>query len=104
MGSFSDKIVNSWSDFIKTAEEHRKDGNWIYRGQECSKWPLRSSLERALDSWKEDLRRGAAIERAMIRDFRRRYTGDHSIIDEDTLHCLALMQHHGAPTRLLDWT
>src|SRR5262245_43964646 len=40
----------------------------------------------------------------MIRDFRRRYTGDHSIIDEDTLHCLALMQHHGAPTRLLDWT
>ena len=25
-------------------------------------------------------------------------------IHEDTLYCLAMMQHHGAPTRLMDWT
>jgi len=41
----------------------------------------------------------------MIRDFRRRYP-DHAdtAVHEDTLYCLALMQHHGAPTRLMDWT
>jgi hypothetical protein len=41
----------------------------------------------------------------MIRDFLRRYP-DHAdaAIREDTLYCLAMMQHHGAPTRLMDWT
>jgi FRG domain len=103
MVSFVPKTIYSWSDFVETADEHRS-GRWIYRGQRCHNWSLMSNFERALGGWEVDILNGATIEWEMIRDFRRRYIGDHSIIDKDTLHCLALMQHHGAPTRLMDWT
>lgn len=48
---------------------------------------------------------GAREERA-IRIFRRKahnYLSNPMALDDD-LRCLALMQHHGAPTRLLDFT
>jgi hypothetical protein len=104
MSSFIVKTVNSWSEFLKAISEHKIKHQWIYRGHRCGKWELKSSLERELDAWGEDLRRAGDFEEEMIRDFKRRYAGDHTIIDRDTLHCLALMQHHFAPTRLLDWT
>ena len=41
----------------------------------------------------------------MIRDFRRKYDGvDRQDVENDTLYCMSLMRHFGAPTRLLDWT
>jgi FRG domain len=41
----------------------------------------------------------------MIRDFRRKYRADdQTLVGLDTLYCLSVMQHYGAPTRLLDWT
>ena len=47
-----------------------------------------------------------AREARAIRIFRRKahnYLDDPRALDDD-LRCLALMQHHGAPTRLLDFT
>jgi hypothetical protein len=76
---------------------------WIFRGQEDD-WPLKSTLERALEDYGFCLNRAKDIEKEMIRDFRRRYAGlDRDLVLNDTLFCLSLMQHHGAPTRLLDW-
>jgi hypothetical protein len=49
--------------------------------------------------------RGEAIEFQTIREFRRRLREpEYHRVQGDTLYCLALMQHHGAPTRLLDCT
>ena len=99
---YSSTLVKSWADFIGALRD--QDGRWIYRGQQKD-WQLCTSLERALLNWNIDLTNAPAIERQMIRDFRRQYRGEHyARVNNDTLDCLALMQHHGAPTRLLDWT
>jgi len=98
---FSTVQVNSWTDF--TAALSNQNGRWIYRGQ-SQDWPLETSIERSLNRWEIDLTDAPEIERQFIRDFRRQYRGKHHVlVNGDCLHCLALMQHHGAPTRLLDF-
>lgn len=94
--------VTSWSKFVAIISNH--DSHWTYRGQR-SDWRLKTSLERGLSDWKIPLVEGPAVESQIVREFRRKYRGaDQARLNSDTLYCLALMQHHGAPTRLLDWT
>jgi hypothetical protein len=99
---FTEVIIDSWKafdDLVLRAHEP-----WIYRGQP-NDWDLTTSLERALIHWSIDLSKAPKIEQVMIRDFRRQYRGARwEIVSADTFFCLALMQHHGAPTRLLDFT
>jgi len=99
---FQVQDIRTWSEF--TDFVCSLSGEWAYRGQ-THDWPLRTSLERALNNWEVDLAEGPDVERQIIRDFRRRYRGEAEYrVNSDTLFCLALMQHYGAPTRLLDWT
>ena len=99
---FAEEIITSWRAFTNSEVLDRK--NWIFRGQSEDK-PLRTTLERGLLSWGIGLTRGPAIERALVREFRRRLRGEeYTRVEDNTLYCLALMQHHGAPTRLLDCT
>jgi len=74
------------------------DAKWAFRGQ-GKDWPLTATIERfAL--------RPEVAQDYVIREFRRRvhhYSTSAPQCDDD-LEWLALMQHHGAPTRLLDWT
>jgi hypothetical protein len=78
---------------------------WLFRGMP-SDFPLQTSLERVLMDAGIDLREAPPIERKLLKEFKRRahcYLGalpTHG----DVLGWLALMQHYGAPTRLLDWT
>lgn len=79
------------------------NADWVFRGQ-SHPWPLKPTLERIADP--AIVRRFGTVEKPLIREFMSRvhqYTAD--VPDEDDeLGCLALMQHYGAPTRLLDWT
>lgn len=95
--------VQSWRQFL---EETSKLDQWAFRGQAKSGLPLYSSLSRHLmmlgsppDDW-------SIREKRAIRVFKRKahvHISDHSIL-YNTLRCLAMMQHHGAATRLLDFT
>jgi hypothetical protein len=81
-------------------EELRKfdDTKWAFRGQ-GKDWQLTATIERCA-------RRPGIAEDYLMREFRRRvhhYSTGAPDRDDD-LEWLALMQHHGAPTRLLDWT
>jgi hypothetical protein len=76
----------------------------FYRGQEHD-WPLRPSLERWVNAWGYPLNESLALESELVREFRRRLRGDeHAFVQDDLLNCLALIRHHGGPTRLLDCT
>jgi hypothetical protein len=82
-----------------------QSAGWIFRGQaRYESNELQTSLERAASFLKKDI---AELERQILWDFKRRATlsGEHSLpANEDIFQWLALLQHHGAPTRLLDFT
>jgi len=84
------------------------DGDWVFRGQVNSEWSLQPGIERLLPSnaiW-PDQSVLCNLEKLGLDDFKR---GAHHFLREDVapktkLGWLSLMQHHGAPTRLLDFT
>src|ERR1035438_2080011 len=76
---------------------------WVFRGQANARWSLTTSLERAA-TW-----RHLPIDHAesqLISAFKSQahlYEADVPPLEND-LDWVALMQHHGCPTRLLDFT
>lgn len=95
--------VVTWDDF--NAWSASRDG-WAFRGEHDASWPLISSLARRLMQTKLPRALWREREERALRVFRRKahvYLPDRSVLS-DTLRCLAMMQHHGAPTRLLDFT
>ena len=96
--------VSSWQEFLTLVESETLRG-WAFRGQCDANWDLESSLTRRLKEYVSSERWQEQEGRA-IRVFKRKahyFLNDKSALDDD-FRCLALMQHHGAPTRLLDFT
>jgi hypothetical protein len=96
------KTIDTWDAFLHQLTRYKGSYTWVFRGQPAA--PLKTSLERECD--KNSIPKCARnLEDDMIKEFRRQYTGpDQDRVCKDTLYCLALMRHHGAPTRLLDWS
>ncbi len=101
--SFVSETIKTWEDLERELFGQQELGEWAYRGQPRDK-PLAPTLQRKLENLNIELLHAAAIEKETIRDFERRYPGDDRYKLKNKLYCLGLMQHYGAPTRLLDWT
>jgi FRG domain len=78
----------------------------MFRGQTDAKWPLTTSLDRALNRFTPPVVDRRSAETFLLREFRQHFYRYSQYVphNEDVLEWLSLMQHHGAPTRLLDWT
>jgi FRG domain len=101
--TFTEYRLSGWEEFTAVAEA--LDG-WAFRGQEDARWELVSLLTRRLRDFCPDSALWPLREERAMRIFRRKahiYFQDRLALSDD-LRCLALMQHHGAPTRLLDFT
>jgi len=102
MGAFRQHVIGGREDFFEVPRA--LSGSWAFRGQRRDV-PLCTTLELACAEYDIDLAEASGIEQQLIRAFRRQYEGaDRDLVMGDMLYCLALMRHHGAPARLLDWT
>jgi hypothetical protein len=105
--------IKGWEDFIKcvnnlTWEAEIRNG-YYFRGQPCADWGLESSLARLTKGLIRDYNDKAyGIDSLLLDSFRiktRSFLSTHNLPpDEDIVNWWIIMQHHHAPTRLLDWT
>ena len=106
----TEKRVHSWNELV--AEFHSRkmiplrpdEGGhlgspYVFRGADCSDWPLQTSLTRlrGLDAGNAN-----KLERSLIRTFRK-YASAGAFDDKSEWYVLAVAQHNGLPTRCLDW-
>lgn len=99
---FTKKLAR-WNE-IHSIHPYPKRG-WLYRGQGCACWTLKTTLERCCEvKGFSKLGERQRIESHLIRDFKRAYHQYAPHIPVGELEWISLMQHHGAPTRFLDFT
>lgn len=96
-------IVESWGEFqdklFFDTHDNRIDryrSSYIYRGINNAQDPLSTSLSRLGGEY-------AKLEKHLLRNFMK-YAHTNEVSGDNTWNWLALAQHHGLPTRLLDWS
>jgi hypothetical protein len=82
---------DSWNPSIR-----RFRSNFAYRGLNNAAYPLNTSLMRMGPPYKN-------MESNLLKQFQK-YAHKHVVERDTEWHWLSIAQHHGLPTRLLDWT
>lgn len=96
--------IKSWKELAEWVGRHNKI-NWIFRGERQQGWPLIPKIGR-LEYHNEDRGYTSAAEKWILDQFKRKARAYLAleVEPESVWEWLALAQHHGLPTRLLDWT
>jgi len=97
--AYTTLVAGNWVEFKSMISQFSE--NWAFRGQSDAGWVLNNSIERT-----EFIHHHRHIEAEFLAEFQR---GARNYLSKDEtpehlIEWLALMQHHGAPTRLLDLT
>lgn len=102
--------IESIEEYIKFIEKKAIELGYVYRGQSNKDWDLEPSLYR-INTWlkvastsEKPLSKWKAIEDKLMSKFK---THSLPLINKQPqgyIDWLTLGQHHGLPTRLLDWT
>lgn len=97
--------LRSWEEYLAIISDSPYQ-NWAFRGQRDASLPLFSALSRYFMAFRINPRAWAEQEERILRIFKRKaiHFLDNVPDRDDELDWLALMQDHGAPTRLLDFS
>ena len=101
----SDRVVGSWADLCKLVEVSDRK-RWLFRGESKSDRDLRPTVGRvggATGSGRKEPY-SAEHEQTVLRLFKRQARPYLTHTPENDTEWLAIAQHHGLPTRLLDWS
>ena len=98
-----DITIESWTDLLDRLYENswrpeinRFRSPYVFRGLSDASFPLLTTLMRLGGKYRK-------MEPHLLRNFRK--YAHRNIVERDTTwHWLTLAQHHGLPTRLMDWT
>lgn len=104
---FVETWLKSWEDIFQL--DQRFLNRFIFRGQSDINWVLSTSLERQINRLQPNLLDKDTIpfqEKEMIKEFQWKYPlySSNGPEKEDLIEWLAIMQHYGSATRLLDFT
>jgi len=97
--------IDSWASLAALAEKC-SDGSWIFRGEATARNSLTPKVGR-VSSAKGSARKlpyKLADERMALEQFKQQARPHLTHTPASDLEWLAIAQHHGMPTRLLDWT
>lgn len=98
--------VSSWNQYYEIVSKNSYK-KYVYRGHKSPDYKIQSSLARAFMSLSSiPPRYQNARERQIIKMFKNtaHLYLNHLPNKDETLEWLSIMQHYGAPTRLIDWT
>lgn len=94
--------VDSWDQARSFGQ--RLAAAFIFRGQNNSSWPLSTRLERDIEAAGGASANRTGAESRILKAFTKRVRLYSSVPPRNDLEALGLLQHYGAPTRLLDFT
>jgi hypothetical protein len=98
-----DKVIHSIKDILDSSTSMfftEERGHWVFRGQADKDFQLTPSISRTKHTSRDRIK----FEESIFSIFRREASTYITIPPENEWEWLALAQHHGLPTRLLDWT
>lgn len=90
---------DEWAQFLNWMSKHQSP-RWVFRGESNSEWKLKPKVGR------NDLSYSIGRELLLLEEFKKRSIAhierppDHA----DDLSWMTIAQHHGLPTRLIDWS
>lgn len=97
--------ITTWADYEAAIRDPGLQG-WAFRGQGFADWPVESALTRRFQKYGVHQSAWPLQERRILSLFKRKahLFLEHIPNETDYFQWLGLMQHHGAPTRLIDFT